>query len=160
MPQPFVPTVFTVPTTFVGPGFSLEPLGPHHNERDHEAWMSSIDHIQSTPGYDPVGDWPAEMSLEANLADLEMHAKDFANRNGFTYSILDGDDVIGCLYIYPSSDATNDASVRSWVRASRVGMDLVVYRSVSQWIEASWPFKNPQYAPRTPTGRLRSGARD
>ena len=148
MSRSFVPSNFTVPTTFQGPGFRLEPLEPHHNERDHEAWMSSIDHIRSTPGFDPDGDWPVTMTLEANLADLEMHARDFANRDGFTYSILDGDDVIGCLYIYPSSDPGHDASVRSWVRASRAEMDAIVYRSLSRWIDESWPFENSQYAPR------------
>jgi hypothetical protein len=149
MSRPFVPPSFTVPTTFTGPGFRLEPLEPHHNERDHEAWMSSIDHILATPGYGPDGDWPAEMSLEANLSDLEMHARDFADRVGFTYSILDGDDVIGCLYIYPAGDGTHDASVRSWVRASRAEMDAVVYGSVSQWIGEVWPFEHPRYAQRT-----------
>ncbi len=148
MSRPFVPATFTAPTTLQGPGFRLEPLGPHHNERDHEAWMSSIDHIRSTPGFDPDGDWPVEMSLEANLADLDMHARHFVERKGFTYSVLDSDDVIGCLYIYPTDDPTHDASVRSWVRASQAEMDAVVYRSVSRWIEESWPFENPKYAPR------------
>ncbi len=151
MSHPFVPSDFTAPTTFESPGFRLEPLGPHHNERDHEAWMSSIDHIRATPGYDPHGDWPVEMNLEANLADLEMHARDFANREGFTYSILDGDDVIGCCYIYPAPDAGHDALIRSWVRASRAAMDVVVWEAISVWIEGSWPFEKPRYAPRVNT---------
>lgn len=148
MSQPFVPSGFTVPMTSTGPGFRLEPLGPQHNERDHEAWMSSIDHIRATPGYDPDGDWPVAMSLAANLADLEMHARHFADREGFTYSILDGDDVIGCLYIYLTDDPTHDASIKSWVRSSHAEMDVVVYESVSRWIAQSWPFDNPRYAPR------------
>jgi hypothetical protein len=61
--------------------------------------MSSIDHIRSTPGL-VDWDWPTPMSLEQNLGDLEHHARDFRERTGFTYSILDGDAVIGCLYIY------------------------------------------------------------
>lgn len=73
--------------------------------------MSSIDHIAATPGFDLDGDWPVTMTLEANLADLEMHARDFANRDGFTYSILDGVDVIGCLHIYPSSAHGHDAAI-------------------------------------------------
>lgn len=73
----------------------LEPLGPQHNERDYEAWGSSIDHIRSTPGL-ADWDWPTPMSLEQNLGDLEGHARDFRKRTGFTYSILDADEVIGC----------------------------------------------------------------
>ena len=43
----FVPDDFVVPVTLEGPGFRLDPLGPEHNERDHAAWMSSIEHIRS-----------------------------------------------------------------------------------------------------------------
>ena len=83
----------------------LVPLGPQHNERDYAAWSSSIDHIRATPGF-PDGDWPHEMTLEENRGDLERHARDFAARTGFTYTVLDPDDgdVIGCLYIYPLGD--------------------------------------------------------
>lgn len=140
----FVPAGFKVPTQFEGPGFRLEPLGPEHNERDHAAWMSSIDHIESTPGFE-VSEWPAPMSLEENLSDLIGHARDFANREGFTYSILDGDEVIGCVYIYPSSTAGHDAEVRSWVAESRSEMDTAVRRTLSNWIETLWPFENPSY---------------
>jgi len=148
MSQEFVPSGFDVPIRFNGPGFQMEPLGPQHNERDHEAWMSSIDHIHATPGFEPPPTWPSLMSLEANLADLEMHARDFDERTGFTYTILDGDDLIGCVYIYPSQVADHDASVLSWVRVTRGDMDPVVYRSLSAWIAEAWPFKNPHYAPR------------
>jgi hypothetical protein len=148
MPDAFVPADFEVPEHFEGRGFHLEPLGPQHNERDHDAWMSSIDHIRSTPGFGPPHDWPAPMSLEANLADLEKHARDFEQRSGFTYSVLDGDEVIGCVYIYPPRDPGPDASVTSWVRVSRTEMDGVVYRSVSTWIAETWPFEDPLYAAR------------
>ncbi len=143
----FVPAEFDVPDRFEAPGFRLEPLGPQHNERDHEAWMSSIDHIRSTPGF-PDGKWPEAMSLERNLQDLIRHAKDFEDRTGFTYSILDGDEVIGCLYIYPSRQPGHDAEVTSWVRESRADMDVVVWRELSAWIDGDWPFSSPLYAPR------------
>lgn len=144
---PFVPTDFVVPLELVGSGFRLEPLGPEHNARDHEAWMSSIEHIRATPGF-PHGDWPHPMSLESNLADLERHARDFTERRGFTYSILDGDGVIGCLYIYPSRADDSDATVRSWVTVSRAEIDGIVWRTVRDWIEASWPFERFEYHPR------------
>ena len=146
----FVPDTFNVPRSLAGPGFRLEPLGPVHNDRDHAAWMSSIDHIRSTPGADRWRDkWPVPMSLEENLGDLVKHAGDFERRSGFTYSILDGDEVIGCVYIYPSQRRGYDAEVTSWVRASRAGMDARVWRYVSKWIERDWPFANPYYARRS-----------
>ncbi len=142
--MPFVPEDFEVPLSFDGPGFRLEPLGPPHNERDHEAWSTSIDHIHGTPGF-PRGEWPFAMTLAENLSDLEQHAHDFAARRGFTYSILDGDEVIGCVYIYPSSSPDHDADVGSWVRASRAEMDGVVRRALADWFAESWPFTNPDY---------------
>lgn len=148
MSKSLVPDDFEVPISFEGPGFRLEPLGPEHNERDHDAWMSSIDHIQATPGFGPQRSWPQAMDLEANRSDLVGHATDFEHREGFTYSILDGDDVIGCVYIYPSKDPGHDAAVSSWVRESRAGMDVVVYRSLTAWLSESWPFENPDYAER------------
>ncbi len=150
-----VPADFVVPLGFEGPGFRLEPLGPQHNERDHDAWMSSIDHIHATPDF-PYGAWPEGMSLEANLADLVRHAEDFEDRSGFTYSILDGDDVIGCVYIYPSE--TEDAAVRSWVRASRSGMDVVTWRAISTWIETDWPFTTVEYGARSFTAESTTGS--
>jgi len=143
----FVPDDFEVPTTFEGPGFRLEPLGPSHNERDYEAWMSSIDHIRTTPGMS-WRDWPAPMTLEENMADMEMHAGEFERREAFTYSILDGHEVIGCLYIYPGKGGAHDAEVRSWVRASRANLDLVVWRAVSDWLTRVWPFATVAYASR------------
>lgn len=147
MEDPFVPVDFEVPDSFEGPGFRLEPLGPDHNDRDHAAWMSSIDHIRSTPGFDDWP-WPVPMSLERNLEDLVGHAQDFEERKGFTYSIVDGDDVIGCLYIYPALQTGHDAQVRSWVRESRAETDDAVWATVSGWLETAWPFLNPYYAPR------------
>jgi hypothetical protein len=88
------------------------------------------------------------MTLQANHGDLVEHAKDFADRQGFTYSIIDDDHVIGCLYIYPSKSSTHDASVKSWVRGSRAEMDMVIWRSVSRWLVEKWPFRNPLYAER------------
>lgn len=150
MPTDFVPESFDPPLEFEGPGFRLEPLGPQHNERDHAAWMSSVDHIKATPGFESW-DWPAPMSLEANLGDLIRHHQDFENRLGFTYSILDGDDVMGCVYIYPATDDRHDARISSWVRASRAEMDTVVWKSLTGWIAAEWPFDDPEYAPRVET---------
>ncbi len=148
MPTPFVPDDFEVPITFEGPGFHLEPLGPRHNERDHEAWMSSVEYIRSTPGFpDPDDNWPYPMSLEDNLGDLVAHASHFADRIGFTYSILDGEQVIGCVYIYPSSDPKYHASVSSWVTASYTDLDRTVWETLSRWL-GEWPFPSIYYDPR------------
>jgi hypothetical protein len=143
----FVPQGFEPPTAFEGDGFRLEPLGPEHNDRDYRAWTSSMEHIRATPG--DLGSWPHPMSLEENLADLERHARDFAERKGFTYSVLDGDEVIGCIYIYPDKQGDSDANVLSWVTESRAEMDVVVWRAVSEWLSQEWSFESFRYAERS-----------
>jgi hypothetical protein len=146
----FVPDEFGAPLLLSGDEFVLEPLGPEHNERDYTAWMSSIEHIRATPGFEDWS-WPHEMALEDNLTDLQMHARDFASRKGFTYTVLDpgARDVIGCVYIYPAEDGAHDAQVRSWVRASRADLDVPLWRAVSDWLASdAWPFSSVLYAPR------------
>jgi len=156
---PFVPASFDPPTRLADAAFVLEPLGPRHNESDYAAWTSSLAHIRVTPGF-PWGDWPHEMSLAENRADLEMHERDFEDRAGFTYTVLDpgSGEVIGCLYIYPVRRRDEDgnlietiagaASVRSWVRGDRASLDEPLWRAVSAWLEAEWPFERIEYAAR------------
>ena len=143
----FVPDDFQPPPGLVAPQFVLEPLGPEHNEDDHEAWSSSMAHIRATPGF-PDGSWPYEMTLEQNRGDLERHARDFANRSGFTYTVLDPADrgVIGCVYIYPDNRGDDDAAVTSWVRASRAESDPALREVVSRWLREAWPFERVSYA--------------
>jgi RimJ/RimL family protein N-acetyltransferase len=146
---PFVPTDFEPPIRLDADGFWLEPLGPEHNDADHAAWMSSIDHIRATPGF-PDGDWPHEMTLADNLEDLERHARDRGERKGFTFTVrstADGD-VIGCVYIYPDRDGGTDAHVSSWVRASHAGLDPALAQVVTDWLERAWPFAHVRYAAR------------
>lgn len=149
--HPFVPSDFVVPTELITPRFRLEPLGPQHNAADHAAWTSSIEHIRTTPGF-LDGNWPPVdgMSLAANLADLQRHATHFVERRGFTYTVLEivSEDVIGCIYIYPSHSGDNDAEVRSWVRAESTELDAPLYLAVTNWLSTSWPFKTIDYQPR------------
>ena len=157
--QLFVPVDFAVPGGLPGgltaEEFRLEPLGPQHNAADYAAWTASMGHIQATPGFAGTS-WPHEMSLEENLRDLERHARDFAERRGFTYTVLSTGtgDVIGCVYIYPPRGETpggageQQAAVSSWVRADRAELDPVLYHTVRAWLERDWPFRSIEYAPR------------
>jgi hypothetical protein len=143
----FVPADFDVPTGLTCDGFRLEPLGPQHNEADHAAWMSSIDHIRSTPGFQERGWPPADgLSLAENLRDLRRHAHDFANRAGFTYTVLDdAGQVIGCVYIYPSRTDEQVTDVRSWVSADHAELDGPLHGAVAAWLSTRWPFDDVRY---------------
>jgi hypothetical protein len=83
------------------------------------------------------------MSRTDNLRDLQRHARDFAARRGFTYTVLSigAGDVIGCVYIYPpGSQGPGDgerrlhASVESWVRADHAALDPAVHDAVAGWL--------------------------
>ncbi len=141
---------FEVPQGLAADGFRLEPLGPQHNEADHAAWMSSIEHIRATPGFQR--DWPPAqgMTLQQNRDDLRRHADDFAARRGFTYTVLESgtDEVIGCVYIYPSELAGYDVRARSWVRADRAALDAPLAAAVSEWLATAWPFDAVEEHPR------------
>jgi hypothetical protein len=159
MTKIFVPADFEAPRGLRTADFVLEPLGPEHNEPDHAAWSSSIEHIRSTPGFDEPVDpedtepWPREMTSEQNMRDLEMHARHFRDREGFTYTVLDPSDgdVIGCVYIYPSRrDPQYDVAVESWVRVSHAHLDVALWTAVSEWLGGdAWPFERVLYAPRS-----------
>ena len=148
-PAPFVPPDFVVPTSLERPEFRLEPLGPQHNDADYAAWTSSIEHIRRTPGF-PDGNWPDGRSIDDNLRDLRRHARDFEQRKGFTFTVLDPDtgDVVGCVYIYPEAAGSRRATVQSWVRESRSELDVPLRRAVSGWLAASWPFEAVNYGQR------------
>src|SRR6516225_6959478 len=110
--QLFVPAGFAVPGGLTAGELRLEPLGPQHNAADYAAWTASVGHILATPGFAGFG-WPHEMSMAENLRDLERHAQDFAERRGFTYTVLSTStgEVIGCVYIYPPrGDSPGSAS--------------------------------------------------
>ena len=144
--EDFVPEDFVPPRTLVRERFRLEPLGPQHNESDLAAWSSSIDHIRSTAGFSS-GSWPPPdgMSPEQNLADLVRHAADFEAREGFTFTVLDPgtDEVIGCVYVYPTRSEDHDVQVRSWVRADVAELDKPVAEAVADWLAADWPWERP-----------------
>jgi hypothetical protein len=138
----------------------LEPLGEQHNESDLAAWSASIAHIKTTPGM-ANREWPPDKpyTLEQNLADMRMHATDFAARTGFTWTVLDpaSREVIGCVYMYPPETATavRDTSapeglveIKSWVRADKARLDVELFRLVSDWLARDWPWPDVYYAPR------------
>jgi hypothetical protein len=137
----FMPAAFDVPRIVRFPSFRLEALGPEHNERDHAAWMSSMEHIHATDGFEGHP-WPVPMTLEENLADMEMHAREFDDRTSFTWSIVasQGDEVIGCVYLYPFDPSRpGRGRFRCWVTAARAAEDAPIRDQLDEWFAANLP---------------------
>jgi hypothetical protein len=141
-----VPPGFDVPQSYDLGWARLEPLRPSHTASDYLAWTNSVDYIRSLPDFQHR-DWPTRsVTPEQNTRDLEKHAEDFQSRSGFTYTVLNGDDlVIGCLYIYPDKSGLTNATVRSWLRASESHLDVAMRESITGWLRAEWPFGSWTY---------------
>ncbi len=140
------PSREAVPVRLDTPTFRLEPLAPHHNEADHRAWSTSIDHIRATPGFSPElwGDdaWPYEMTAAENLDDLTDHAREFEAGEAYAFTVLDAtrpDEVIGCVYINPDAKGDADSTIRFWVRAERAGLDGELETVIRSWLADDWP---------------------
>ncbi|GAA3574638.1 hypothetical protein GCM10022197_34600 [Microlunatus spumicola] len=145
-----VPSGFPVPAVHRARGLRLELLGPRHNEADHAAWTSSIEHIRATPGIAEGfnGQWPPAtgMTLAENLADLVSHAERSAHGVDLAYTVVDelADEVVGCVYLKPARDPLS-VQVLSWVSAARAELDGPLTQIVGDWLLADWPFTTVRY---------------
>ncbi|ASJ73225.1 hypothetical protein [Granulosicoccus antarcticus] len=61
------------------------------------------------------------------------------------FSVLDGDEIVGAVYVYPSQEEGYDARVKSWVIASRAQLDKILWESMSTWLIEAWPFDCVHY---------------
>ncbi len=129
----------------------LRMLTIHDAVKDYVAVMESEERLRTV--FVPSGTWPVGLTLEQNIADLGWHQTEFRMRTSFAYTVvsLDEAEVLGCLYIYPTSVAGFDAKITMWVREGQVehGLDDHLFQTVCHWIEEAWPFENPAYPGRT-----------
>ena len=145
--QPFVPDDFSVPLLLKTEQFLLRPLTMDDVEKDYEAVMSSVTHLQQQFPPQVFGHiWPnAAMTKRQDLADLGWHESEFNRRSSFTYTVLRTDETacIGCVYIFPPRFTEADAEIFLWVRESAFeqGLDSQLFSAVKQWILDTWPFK-------------------
>ena len=146
---PFVPESFTVPVSAEGEGFRLVPLGPAVTEIDYRAYMSSIEHLQTT--FTHSTQWPkADLGPEDAAADMAQEAALFESRRAFAYAVLtpDGQRERGCIYIRPSLKVGFDAVVRLWVTEAeyKAGFDSALERWTRTWVRDQWPFEADRVA--------------
>lgn len=142
-PMSFVPRDFEVPVAVDGDGFRLRPLTIHDVVRDFDAVMSSREHLWRRFG--TVWSWPKpDMTLEQNLIDLGWHHKEFQRRSSFAYTVVAPDDsrTMGCVYVYPPSEAGLDAEVWFWARQSELsrGLEDLLEAKLRYWLRAAWGF--------------------
>lgn len=148
-PEPLlVPQDFRVPTSAEGPGFKLVPLGPEVVAVDFDAYMSSIEHLQTT--FTRSTAWPhKDISSADAMRDMETEQARFKARTSFAYAVLtaDGRRERGSLYVQPSPAEGYDAVVRMWVTKADydAGFDAELYKWATDWIRTAWPFRKVAY---------------
>jgi hypothetical protein len=138
-----VPDDFEVPPGLEHDRFRLRMLTVDDVVKDFDAICDRVDHRGAPqPPFVPT--------VALNLVDLGWHQKEFALRRSFAYTVVTPDEsqVIGCVYVNPST--THDARVTLWVRASayREGLDPVLEQTVRAWLAAEWPFERVTFAER------------
>lgn len=141
--EDFVIAEFEPPVEIIGWGFKLLPLGPELVDIDFEAYMSSIEHLQTT--FSRSGSWPREgITAEEAMQDMLNEQERFEKRQSFAYAVLnpEGDRELGCVYIKPGSKPGYDAEVTLWVTKEEFdkGFDETLYTWSKYWVNQSWPF--------------------
>ncbi len=148
MSPEFVAADFVVPLRVEQAVYCLRPLTTADVEKDYEAVMSSKESLRQI--FRQQDEWPADtMTLQENYRDLERHQQEFAQRQGFTYTVETptGDRCLGCVYIYPCSVDGYDAQVFYWVRDSEKahGLEAELGTFLRQWLAEVWPFQRPVF---------------
>ncbi len=143
-----VPDNFKVPEKLETKDFRLRMLTIDDLDKDYDAVMSSIDHLQGFFG--PRSSWPPKnLTYEQDLIDLGWHQKEFQMRSSFAYIVMSLDEkkYLGCMYIFPPIKKGFDAEVYMWVKKSEYdkGLDTILYKTVKDWIRKKWPFKKVAY---------------
>lgn len=144
----FIPQDFEVPQSLETDKFRLRPLTALDVDKDYEAVMSSLDHLQGFFG--ERSKWPSrDLTKEKDLEDLKWHQKEFQERSSFAYTVvsLDEKEVLGCVYIFSSRKEGFEVDIFAWVRKSEFdkGLDPILFETVKDWIKQKWPFKNIRY---------------
>ncbi len=152
----FYPADAPVPAGLQTDEFLLRMLCASDAALDYDAVISSREQLLLKSG----GDWPREgFTLEENLADLHRHERDFQERRGFTYTVMNTPETecLGCVYLYPLSDLLQrakasqerlarvgdyEARVWFWVRTSRLAdhLDARLLAALRRWLAEEWAF--------------------
>lgn len=148
----FVPADFQIPTLVETPGFKVVPLGPALVDIDFAAYMSSIEHLQTT--FTRSTSWPhKDVSAADAMKDMQTEQGRFERRESFAYAVLapDGSRERGCIYVYPSTVEGYDAVVTMWVTKAEydAGFDTELYAWAQKWVASAWPFAKVAYPGRS-----------
>ncbi|WP_084130244.1 GNAT family N-acetyltransferase [Demequina sp. NBRC 110055] len=152
MPDAWLPADFEHPLLVpLTDGVHLRPIRPDDTDIDMVAVMGSQPMLWEK--YGEAWGWPpADMTPEADRADLDRHAREMVTHESFNYAIMPTDEgaIYGCVYIDPPSDSSAAvgpvAEVSWWVVADApAGLADAVAAFVPRWLGERWPFVEVRY---------------
>jgi hypothetical protein len=129
-------------------GHHARPIRADDIDLDYEAVMGSQARLFGIFG--PAWGWPpADLSRDADLAELDRHAREMETLDSFNYAIFDAEEteLLGCIYVDPPEKAGADAEISWWVVDREVGspLDRALEPTVRDWIASQWPFSAPRF---------------
>ena len=102
--------------------YIISPLTPAQVYEDFAAVTASANVLFGLFG----NDWPANLTLEKNLKDLDRHASEFAVNFAFSWIIRsENGRYIGCAYLNPPKDDKQSARVFTWIEDRRDRNDVL-----------------------------------
>ncbi|WP_084076869.1 GNAT family N-acetyltransferase [Demequina sp. NBRC 110057] len=131
-------------------GVHLRPISPDDTDIDMVAVMGNQARLWAKYG-EEWGWPPADMTAEADRADLDRHAREMVTHESFNYAILPAGEgaIYGCVYIDPADAVGNVGSVAEvswWVVADApAGLADAVAAFVPRWLAEAWPFVEVRY---------------
>ena len=144
----WLPVDFAAPTRVELGDHHLRPIHSDDTDLDMVAVLGSQERLWSI--YGEAWGWPpADLTPEADRADLARHADEMTRNESFNYALFDRGEtrLLGCVYIDPPERVGADAEISWWVVDELVGTDVeqAFDEFVPRWIADAWPLERPRY---------------
>ena len=129
-------------------GHHARPIRADDIDLDYAAVMGSQARLFEIFG--PAWGWPpADLTREADLAELDRHAREMETLDSFNYAVFDAGEteLLGCIYVDAPEKAGADAEISWWVVDREVDghLDRGLPDAVRAWIATQWPFSAPRF---------------
>ncbi len=129
---------YNPPTPLATNDVVLSVLAPDVVEQDYAVVMKNRHRLRSI--FTEHDEWPADdMSLADNLADLQMHQREYNEREAYAYVIhTPKGEYVGCAYVYPPSVTDYDAELFFWVDEHFVFLEPQLEQALTSWLTDDW----------------------